>query len=281
MKIMLIILLSLGILNSSSILILANENQTENPIKIVKEFIPSNSQLVSPENPFSTKPIQLYDFNQDGQKEIIVTFQMKATEQPSQFGVIILKKENNNWQKILETKTQGVGLDFSGLADITGDGIKEYLFGVTIGAAAGNKLEVFRWNGNSFKKIANIPYHKMNLLIGNQKVGLAVWQWYITDCYLVDVLKWNGKKLAFDEELYTQYYPIIEKFYNDKISKMDAWFYWYCLADAQIKANLLEKASYSIQKGLSLAKQLSMPDVVQNFNELIGRLEEKKKHFSN
>ncbi|MGG0239190.1 hypothetical protein [Bacillus rhizoplanae] len=283
MKIMLIISLSLRILNSSSMLIFANENQKENLMKIVKEFKPSNSLLVSPENPFSTKPIQLYDFNQDGQKEIIATFQIKAKEQPSpsQFGVIVLKREHNNWQKIWETKTQGVGLEFSGLADITGDGIKEYLFGVTIGAAAGNKLEVFQWNDNSFKKIADVPYHKMDILYGNQKIGLAVWQWYLTDSYLVDVLKWNGKKLAFDAELYSKYYPAIEKFYNDKISEMDAWFYWYCLADAQIKANLLEEASKSIQKGCSLAKQLSMPDVVQNFNELTGKLEEKKKHFSN
>ncbi|MEI4832150.1 hypothetical protein WAX78_22455 [Bacillus sp. FJAT-53711] len=283
MKIMLVILLSLRILNPSSILIFANENQKENLMKIVKEFKPSNSLLVSPENPFSTKTIQLYDFNQDGQKEIIATFQIKAKEQssPSQFGVMVLKKENNNWQKIWETKTQGVGLEFSGLADITGDGIKEYLFGVTIGAAAGNKLEVFQWNDNSFKKIADVPYHKMNILDENQKIGLAVWQWYIADSYLVDVLKWDGKKLAFDEELYSRYYPTIEKFYNDKISEMDAWFYWYCLADAQIKANLLEEAPKSIQKGRSLAKQLSMPDVVQSFNELTSRLEEKKKHFSN
>ncbi|PHA02311.1 hypothetical protein COE51_03435 [Bacillus pseudomycoides] len=283
MKIMLILLLSLRILNSSSILIFANENQKENLLKIVKEFKSSNSLLVSPENPFSTKPILLYDLNQDGQKEIIVTFQIKAKEQPSlsQFGVMVLKRENNNWQKIWETKTQGVGLEFSGLADITGDGIKEYLFGVTIGAAAGNKLEVFQWNDNSFKKIADVPYHKMDILNGNQKVGLAIWQWYLTDSYLVDTLKWNGKKLTFNEDLYSQYYPIIEKFYSDKISKMDAWFYWYCLADAQIKANLLEEAANSIHKGHSLAKQLSMPDVVQNFNELTNRLKEKKKHFSN
>ncbi|MDM5188706.1 hypothetical protein QUF99_15690 [Bacillus sp. DX4.1] len=172
-------------------------------------------------------------------------------------------------------------MEFSGLADITGDGIKEYLFGVTIGAAAGNKPEIFQWNDNSFKKIADVPYHKIDILNENQKVGLAVWQWYIGDSYFVDVLKWNGKKLVFDEELYSKYYPIIEKFYNDKISEMNAWFYWYCLADAQIKANLLEKSSESIQKGRLLAKKLSMPDVVQNFNELSGKLEEKKRSFPN
>ena len=58
------------------------------------------------------------------------------------------------------------------------------------------------------------------------------------------------KKIVLDEELYSRYYPVIEKFYNDKISKMDAWFYWYTLADAQIKANLFEKAKDSIQKEL-------------------------------
>jgi hypothetical protein len=35
-------------------------------------------------------------------------------------------------EKSLETNTQGVGLQFSGLADITGNGIKVYLFGVFI-----------------------------------------------------------------------------------------------------------------------------------------------------
>jgi hypothetical protein len=40
---------------------------------------------------------------------------------------------------------------------------------------------------------------------------------------------------------------------------------------------LLEKASKSIQKGSLLAKKLSMPDVVQNFNKLSERLEQKKK----
>jgi hypothetical protein len=55
-----------------------------------------------------------------------------------------------------------VGLHFSGLADITGDGTKEYLFGRTIGASAGNELEIFKWKDNSLK-IADVPYHKIDL----------------------------------------------------------------------------------------------------------------------
>ncbi|MFC9539463.1 hypothetical protein ACFTQ7_06205 [Lysinibacillus sp. NPDC056959] len=253
----------------------AKENQEED---LVSRFMPSNASLISPENPFSTRPIQFYDLDHDGQKEIIFTYNIKAKGYPFQFGSIVLKKHNTDWRKIWETKMQGVDLDFSGLVDITGDGTKEYLFGVTIGAAMGSNLEVFQWINNSFKKIAEVPYHKMDFVNSVQKVGLAVWQMYIGDSYLVDVLKWNGEKLVYNEELYSNYYPIIEKFYKEKILNMDAWFYWYFLADAQIKANKFEEASKSIQKGIALAKKLSMEDVIEDFNDLKERLENKQKH---
>ena len=275
-KFLLLTVLVSVILKLSPIFTHAEEKLNKDLMKMINEFVPSNSLLVSPEEPKSTKPYQFYDFNQDGEEEIIITFEIKAKEQPnpSQYGVIVLRKENERWEKTWETQTQGVGLDYSGVADITGDGIKEYLFGVTIGASAGNKLEIFKWNNNSLKMIAEVPYHMMELL-SNKKVGIAVWQRYIADTYFVDVLEWNGEKLVLDEELYSSYYPVIEKFYKDKISKMDAWFYWYTLADAQIKANLFEKARNSIQKGTTLAKQLSLPDAVKNFERLSDKLEKR------
>jgi hypothetical protein len=279
-KILLFIILASVIFNLLPAFTHAEEIVTKDLMKIIIEFVPPNSILVSPEEPNSAKPYQFYDFNQDGQEEIIITFEIKAKEQPnpSQFGVIVLRKENERWEKTWETQTQGVGLNYSGLADITGDGIKEYLFGVTIGASAGNKLEIFKWNSNSLKMIAEVQYHMMDLL-SNKKVGIAVWKRYIADTYFVDVLKWNGKKLILDEELYSSYYPEIEKFYTDKISKMDAWFYWYTLADAQIKAILFEKARDSIQKGTTLAKQLSLTDEVKSFEQLSEKLKKKKKSY--
>jgi hypothetical protein len=58
---------------------------------------------------------------------------------------------------------------------------------------------------------------------------------------------------------------------------MDAWFYWFTLADEQIKANLFEKARNSIRKGTTLAKQLSLHDVVDDFEQLSDKLMKKKK----
>ncbi len=219
-KTVLLTILAIINLNLSPNFTYAVEKPNNDLIKIINEFLPPNAILVSPEEPKSSKPYQLYDFDQDGQEEMIVTFEIKAKEQPSpsQYGVIVLSKKNERWGKTWETQAQGVGLNYSGLADITGDGIKEYLFGVAIGASAGNQLQIFKCNNDTLKLIAEVPYHMMELL-SNGTVGIAVWQRYIADTYFVDVLKWNGEKLVLDEERYSSYYPVIEQFYNDKISK--------------------------------------------------------------
>jgi hypothetical protein len=222
-KIILFTILISLILNFLPTLTNAEEKITKDPMTIINKFIPPYRIMVSHEEPKSTKSYQFYDFNQDGQEEIIFNYEIKTKEQPtpSQYGVIVLRKENKRWKKTWKTQTQGVGLNYLGVADITGDGIKEYLFGVTMGASAGNKLEILKWDNSSLKMVAKVPYHMMELL-SNKIVGIAVWQRYIADTYFVNVLKWNGEKLVLDEELYSIYYPSIEKFYYHKISKMDA-----------------------------------------------------------
>ncbi|OZM58714.1 hypothetical protein CIB95_03860 [Lottiidibacillus patelloidae] len=243
---------------------------------VVNESLPSNSTLIRPEQPLSTKPFQLYDLNNDGIDEVIVNYKLKTKEQPSQFGAIVLKKENDEWENIWETKSQGVVLDYSGLADITRDGTKEYVFGVTIGASAGSHLYIYKWVNNSLKKVADVNYHKMEI-ISNNNIGIAVWQRFIADTYFVNVLSWDGNKLVHDEELYYDYYPIIEKYLYEKLSEMDAWFYWYTLADAQIKANLFEKAEKSIQNGIAIVRELGFSEEVEKFNKLKVILETKKR----
>lgn len=59
------------------------------------DFLPKEAILVVPEEPKGTEAVQFYDFDQDGTDEAIVTYELKAKEQPapSQFGVIVLKKK--------------------------------------------------------------------------------------------------------------------------------------------------------------------------------------------
>ncbi|KON88557.1 hypothetical protein AF332_18250 [Sporosarcina globispora] len=87
----------------------AEEKSNKVLMEIINNFVPPNSIMVSPKEPKSTKPYQFYDFNQDGQEEIIITYEIEAKEQPnpSQYGVVVLRKENEKWEKLGRPKHRG------------------------------------------------------------------------------------------------------------------------------------------------------------------------------
>ncbi|PAV28255.1 hypothetical protein CIL05_17975 [Virgibacillus profundi] len=247
MKMIRFIIILLTVFICSTIEVHAAERQKD-PDEIVKDFLPVNSELVKAEEPVGTKAIQRYDFDSDGQAELIVTFKEK-----DQLKAMVLKKESGQWKKVWEVTGEGFDIHYSGLEDMDGNGAKEYLIGWMIGASAGNELEIFQWQNGSLHKLNDtIPYHKLETLNEGKQTYLAVWQRFCCDAYTVEVLKWNGTKFIQDDKMFMMYYPKIKAFYEEKISKMDAWYYWYALADAQVKANLLQEAVLSIEKGLTL-----------------------------
>lgn len=231
---------------------------------IVKPFLPANSELAEAKEPLETNAIQQYDFDRDGQAELIVTF--KVIGEPIQLKAVVLKKEGEQWKKVWEVTGEGYEISYAGLADMDGDGVKEFVIGWKIGESAGSELEVFQWQGNTLNKLNDsIPYHKLEVLTQGKQTYLAVWSRFCCDAYTVDVLKWDGAEFIQDDKMFAIYYPKIKGFYKKKIKEMDAWYYWYALADAQIKANLPQQARLSVQKGLSLD-----PD-----NELLMELKKK------
>jgi hypothetical protein len=224
MKRILLILLILFVIPSlTSKSVSANVKQNQNLFKIVMKFLPANSALVKAEKPVSGSAIQQYDFDHDGQKEIVITFKVMGPS--DHLKVMLLKKENGKWKKVWEKTGEGFDVGYSGFADITGDGTKEYLIGWMVGASAGNRLEIFQWKNHSFQELAKpIFYHKLEFIKRQKQTSIVLWDRYCCDTYIVDVLKWDGNKLVTDEEAYAQYYPKIIQFYQNKIKKMDAWF---------------------------------------------------------
>ena len=82
MKMILIILLIFGGMNFSPVLVRAEQIQGPSLMKMVEDFKPPNAILVKADRPSSAKPIQFYDFNHDGQKELIITYEIKAKSNP-------------------------------------------------------------------------------------------------------------------------------------------------------------------------------------------------------
>ncbi len=257
----------------------AHADEKENWYQLAQIFIPANAKLVKPARPYGSPSILEYDFNQDNQNELIITYQIKNKlhHSPPQFCAMVLSKQNAEWIKVWETCKQGVELDFSGLVDMTGDGIKEYLFSRTIGASAGSELEVYNWKQDSLKQVTIIPYHRMDFVMGDQRIGIAAWMRKLADAYTVDVVSWDGENMVLDDALYAHYYPVIKQFFKKKISARNAWYYWYCLADSQIKANHLTDATMSIEKGMKVTEKESWIEAQNEFKKLKHMLENKKK----
>ncbi|PLS16463.1 hypothetical protein CVD28_15350 [Bacillus sp. M6-12] len=183
---------------------LSTEITQSSELKIIlKAILPPKSELIKPEVPLDSQPIQQYDFDKDGQTEIIAVY--KVPDSPNLMKAIVLKKEKEKWNKVWETTGKGFDLDRAALTDVTGDGTDELLFGWMIGASAGNEMEVFQWQGGTLKKIADLAYyHKLELIKKNNQTRFAVWQRYCCDTYLVNVLRWDGKQLVPDEETFSE-----------------------------------------------------------------------------
>lgn len=250
MRMIHLLIILLIVVSYSGVQVYASEKM-DNPKDIVKPFLPVNSELVEAEEPPEAKAVQQYDFDKDGQAEWIVTF--KVNGEPIQLKAMVLKKEGEQWKKVWEVTGEGYEISYTGLADMDGDGVKEFLIGWKIGESAGSELEVFQWRENTLDKLNDsIPYHKLVMLTQGKQTYLAVWSRFCCDAYTVGVLKWDGAEFIQDGKMYVVYYPKIKAFYKDKLEAMDAWYYWYALADAQIKANFPQQARFSIQQGLSL-----------------------------
>jgi hypothetical protein len=235
----------------------------------VKEFLPAEAELIKPNEPENASSIQPYDFDKDGIDELVVTFRIKDTLKT--MNIMVLKQENNSWRTVWEKAGEGFDFEYSGFKDITRDGTNEYLAAWGIGASAGSRLEIFQWQNGSLNQIGpSLFYHEMELIQEGKGTSLAIWERYCCDAFIVDVLKWDGKNLVLDEKSYTKYYQKVEDFYEAKLKEMDAWYYWFVLADAQLKASLLEKAEASIKKGYSFGL------AEEEFDLLRKRLEEEK-----
>ncbi|MMZ56468.1 hypothetical protein D1872_183610 [compost metagenome] len=84
---------------------------------------------------------------------------------------------------------------------------------------------------------------------------IALWKHDTGDAFEVDVFTWDGTKLAPAPEAYPYYFKKVVQYYEQKVKEMpDAAFYWYYLADAQVKAGQPESGIKSIEKALSIKR---------------------------
>lgn len=244
--------------------------QGEDKNAIVQPFLPPGASLITPSQPTGASAIQSIDINFDGIDEMVVSYKHKGT--PGEVGVILLTKMDKDWEIHWQAEGLGYDISYASFADLTGDAMPEILIGWTIGASAGNNLDVYQWNENNVEKIAGTAYHKLDVFTkeNDKQARLAVWQKDTGEAYSVDVLRYDEGKLIADPTSYPQYFPWVVDYYKDRLGEMpEAAFYWYYRADAHLKSLQYDEALGSIERGMTLPNGYPTKD---KFEELKGQV---------
>ncbi|WPC44410.1 M56 family metallopeptidase [Clostridium sp. JS66] len=237
-------------------LLQAKENK-ENYVNIVKEFLPKNSHIAITETTKEVDNVFVKDLDNDGRSEIISAYKLDGENE--KINIIALKKVGKSWTKILDEPIEGYKIESVITADIDGDGKDEVLISKRLGGTLA-QLSVYKLKDNLLNKISNedVQYSKLDILSipGKNSKAISTWMHDTGEAYKVDVLKWDGKAFVPAQDSYDNYFKqSVVPYYEQKVKTMpEARFYWYYLADAQIKAKDKKAALQSIEKGLSLNK---------------------------
>lgn len=255
------------------------EGSGQNIFTIAIRNLPKGTALSVPNGPVGTDSVIAADIDGDGQDEIIVLY--RSLNNPNQVGTFILKKGKKYWEKVFAKKGTGYEISWASVADLTGDGKNEVLFGWQAGVSAGNTLEIYSWKKNGLERIDELNYHELEAIQfeHESKVRLAVWNRDLADVYKIQLLMWDGNKLIPDDIHYPAYFQKVINYYKHRTAEVpDAAYYWYYLADAYLKAGHPELALGAVDKGMKLK---TVVPSYRDFDNLKKLIEEQNKALRN
>lgn len=224
--------------------------QNNENINSLTGFLPEGAVIVTPSNPKDASPIKIGDLDGDGNLEAVISYKLL-----DDYHLMILKNYNGKWHSAFSIKGKGIGINYLDYVDFDGSGVENIVVGWQIGAIW-SELNVFTWKVYGLKRIVkDMNYSILQLLsvpYTNRK-DFAIWQHDTGDAYRIEVFGIEEDNIFKDKKVYRDYFKIVVGYYKKKIKQMPyAAFYWYYLADAQIKTGENKAALKSIYKGLSL-----------------------------
>jgi len=224
-------------------------------LALIKKFLPQDASILTPQNPKNASSIQVADLDGDGICEIVLVYKCFGENH-----LLVLKNNDRYWYRAADIKGTGYALNYLSLVDITGDGNKEIIVGWQSGGIW-SQADVFTWGPRGLRSIMkDKSYSKLYLISSDKnkelkvKKALALWRHETGEAYSIQIYRYSEKRLTEDNELiYKDYFKKVAAYYEGKVKEMSgAVFYWYYLADAQIKAGMLEEALNSIEEGMNL-----------------------------
>lgn len=241
---------------------------------IIQHALPEGAKIIETQGPNGIKEIQRGHMDGDGTSEIAIGYMIN--DEPY---VLILKSNGVRGYRRIIIKGRGYGINYLGFANITSRERKDLLIGWQIGAIWGD-LDIYRTGHHMLSRVVKeIPYSRIEIadLSGKDgKAEMAIWIHDTGDAYKIDVFRWNGETLVAAEDAYPKYFRKVVSYYEKKVKELpEAAFYWFYLADAQLKAGMPERALVTIEKGMALGMDYPGKDA---FEELRNKVRDVLSH---
>jgi len=123
----------------------------------LQHLLPDGARLVVPVHGQKSSGVSFGDVDGDGLKEAVVVYEENILSEKI-LKAALLKRENESWHIIWDTKGFGYGLDYAGIEDVNKDGLLEIILGWSLGAG-GNGLNIYEWRNNEPKLWVKKGYH--------------------------------------------------------------------------------------------------------------------------
>ncbi len=236
-----------------------NTTDNEDDRIVVKHFLPDKANLLSPKYPSNSKTLQYADVDGDLQNELIASYRSN-----DEVKTLVLKKQNGQWQKAYEIDCPDCeSIHYRGLADITGEGKKQLLLGLSSKRNA-SVLHGYSISNGTANKVFSQKYHKLEVLppsTGKRKSAnaeLAVWD-KKDNKINVDVMNWNGSNLEHSDNSTAYHYNNVAPYFAQKIKRSPYnSAHWYNFANSLVRSGLYSDASDAIEVGMALDSKASL-----------------------
>jgi len=224
-------------------------------VNFVNQFLPPDGKLLWLEEPNKRPAIITADLDGDKTHEIAAAFRWHDTN-----FILILKWFHGYWHPISFIPGHGYGITHLSAAPITGKEMHNLILGWQLGTVY-SQLDIQEWTPKGFRSLMNEEMFFSEIEVGNMptkdgfddRFEIALWTHDTGKAYVIELFRWDGKKLQAFPQGYPYYFIKVAEYYRKQLIKMpDAAFYWYYLADAQVKSEQYNKALNSIEVAINL-----------------------------
>ncbi|MEG0774004.1 WG repeat-containing protein [Clostridium sp.] len=219
----------------------------------IEEFIPAGGEVLILDEPCKGPAIIMGDLDGDGRKEVIAAYRYQ-----DEIFLILLKNYCGIWKEEETVRGKGYNITYLGIAPIIKNNSRELIVGWQIGTIW-SALSIFQWTDKGLKDLMKENLYFSKIEVGylggkkskSHKAKVALWSHFTGEAYEIQVYSWKDGELVIDPGTYEHYFQRVALYYKEKLKENpELLFYWYFLADAQIKIKNYDEALVSINKAL-------------------------------